>query len=110
MLPAIKVLQSIGKIYATDYWDFHTLRPTPIPDLLTEIAADMHKAKITKAQMVPVLERVFHSFYNVLFHTVTEKLQRCGTIIKDSPKVGEWWGDRTGHYAGKAVRVLPPPL
>ena len=106
MRPCIRLLQSLGKVYATDYWDFSTLRPTPVNDTMDAIATHMSTERITRTVMRPVLERVLSLFEYHCHSQVTEVLYKCATKVKDSPRVGEWWGARCGSHSGKVVSVV----
>ena len=104
--PAVTLLQSLGMVYATDYWDYNTLKPAEVDDTLFRLRSHMTSHNVLISQMRPVLTRILSLFQHYLYNAVYLPLRLCATTVGDSPRVQEYWGERSGKYAGKVYRVV----
>ena len=93
---AVQLLQSLGMVYATDFWESDTLRPAPVNNTLLRIRSHMARHNVRVSHMRPVLTHILSLFEHYLYDSVYEVLRLCATTVGDSPRVRELWGKKSG--------------
>ena len=74
--PAVQLLQSLGMVYATDFWESDTLRSAPVNNTFLRIRSHI-------SHMRPVLTRilsVFEHYCMIQFMKSSGTLPRWGTV------------------------------